>query len=904
MFVSLQLNYNTIMKTKHAEASRFVRFVVSAFSLMALLVPLPSYGADTGTVKGKITDKADGEGVFGASVTIAGTNIGTSTDANGNFTIYNVPAKQEKVSVSIVGYAPTSQVVSVTTGQTSTANFAIGQTTVLASEVVVGASLYKQNRLDIPVTTNVISKEQIKLEANPTLDRVIEEVPGVVVTRAGGQTTSTIQIRGSNTYQGGGIGTRVQGMYDGFPFNSPESGELVLPGVNMNAADKVEVLKGAAATLYGSGAMGGVVNVFGHLPDQFEVKAGVSGGFYDAPPTSDNSTYRKGYTPWINSQYVGFGNKDGKWTYNIMYSHSGDDGYKENTWVNSHDVKLKARYDIDSKQYLQLTSFYNQSTGGYAQTWPYDLTAITRPSWSTPTYVTHQDQAYDIYANSKPFANQSDLIQFLTERQGKPITRIERKSLPASLSSLPNWPTFPYTIPGLGTIPNAAVLASIINASGALTTYKNYDTVYNDDTIKRKNALVGLNYVNLLSDKLSLDTKLYMTYNDSKIEYNTTNTNQVYPLKTRIPGEFNDTYSYRYGVGSKLDWRASDNHRLLFGVDANIVDVSTTQDAPAYPLTNTYNNVQEKNFAAFLQDEWTMSDRLTALLSVRYDWSGIDAKTAQLTDLTSTTAKGGAYVPILNSVDAISPRIALNYKLADDTSLRASVGQSFRAPTLSERFVREGGLFDGILNPNLDKETMTAYEVGLFKQFSDKFSVDVAGFINNYDNLIESIIDQSNATFQYRNISKARIWGIETSLNYRPTADWNFTTAYTYMNAQNLSYVKGENPTLDLNPDPKWLPMRPEHTLSASATWKTNKNLTLNLNGRYVSTYKAVNFYTSNWDVFPGGFIVLNAGAKYQFTKNISGSLTCKNIGNVQYQEAEWFMAPGRSYVAGVDLTY
>ena len=111
------------MKTKHPEAFRFVRFVVSAFSLVALLVPLPSYGADTGTVKGKITDKADGEGVFGASVTIAGTNIGTSTDANGNFTIYNVPAKQEKISVSIVGYAPTSQVVSVSTGQTSTANF-------------------------------------------------------------------------------------------------------------------------------------------------------------------------------------------------------------------------------------------------------------------------------------------------------------------------------------------------------------------------------------------------------------------------------------------------------------------------------------------------------------------------------------------------------------------------------------------------------------------------------------------------------------------------------------------------------------------------------------------------------------------------------------------------------------
>ncbi|MEI7934960.1 MAG: carboxypeptidase-like regulatory domain-containing protein, partial [Chlorobiaceae bacterium] len=96
------------MKTK-LQAFRFVRFVLSAFCLMTLLVPLPSYGADTGTVKGKVIDKADGEGVYGASVTIAGTTIGTATDLNGNFTLQNVPAKSQKVSVSIVGYAPASQ---------------------------------------------------------------------------------------------------------------------------------------------------------------------------------------------------------------------------------------------------------------------------------------------------------------------------------------------------------------------------------------------------------------------------------------------------------------------------------------------------------------------------------------------------------------------------------------------------------------------------------------------------------------------------------------------------------------------------------------------------------------------------------------------------------------------------
>ncbi|MEI6638799.1 MAG: carboxypeptidase-like regulatory domain-containing protein, partial [Chlorobium sp.] len=160
------------MKTKHTRTSRFV---LSAFCLSASLLPLPSYGADTGTVKGKIIDKSDGEGVYGASVNIAGTTIGTATDMNGNFTLQNVPAKSQKISISIVGYAATSQVINVSSDKTTEVNLQLGQTTIMASEVVVGASLYKQDRLDVPVTVNVVSQERIRQQPNPTLDQVIED---------------------------------------------------------------------------------------------------------------------------------------------------------------------------------------------------------------------------------------------------------------------------------------------------------------------------------------------------------------------------------------------------------------------------------------------------------------------------------------------------------------------------------------------------------------------------------------------------------------------------------------------------------------------------------------------------------------------------------------------------------
>ncbi len=830
------------MEKKHYQSLPFARYFLSAFLLVFLFTPFTAEAADPGSLKGTITDKTDGEAVIGASAMLENTTLGSASDIEGNYAIQNIPAGTYRLKVNAIGYAPFIQSVTINPGQATTLNAQLGQTTVMASEIVVGAALYEQDRLEVPVTTSVVTNEEIKKEPNPSLDQVIEAVPGVNVTRSAGYSAATVQIRGSNTYQGGGIGTRVNAFYDGFPINSPATGGIVWTNVNMNAADKVEVVKGAASTLYGSAAMGGVVNVFGYLPDTFEVKAGVSGGFYDGTPDSDQSEYRMDYTPWFWNTYVGIGNKTDKLNYSLLYTHSEDDGYRDNSQTLLNDVKLKARFDIDSNQYLQLTSFYNQTEAGYVSTWPYDL--VPGPGGAI-NFVPHPELAYDLV-----------------------------------------------------------------------------DDVYTDDIVKRKNALVGLNYVNLLSDDLSLDTRVYYTHNEYRIDYNPTGSTQYFPpffspfyIYERVPDEFNQNKTDRYGAGFKLDWRASDQHRLVFGVDGNLVDLASTQYRPDLPPDPAVpgielGDVREKNLALFVQDEFKISEKLTALLTLRYDWSGIDAeevtyfKYAWPPFLTTLETD-----PIENqSVDAISPRLAFNFKATDDLSFRASVGKSFRAPTLSERFVRDAGLFVGNPNPALDKENMTGYEIGFFKNFNDKVSLDVAAYLNEYEDLIESVNQNPikfPVIFFYDNIATARIWGIETSLNIKPNPDWNIALSYAYMNAKNTSYVAGENPSLDANPDPEWLTYRPEHTASVALSWQAVERLNLYTNGRYVSEYKAVSTYTNpEGENYPGGFVVFDAGAKFQATDNIGISFLCKNITNEQYEEAEWFRAPGRSFLLGLDFIY
>ena len=197
------------MKTKHVQAFPLCAFCSFGVLPDGIAGSSPLLRSRYRHVKGKVIDKADGEGVYGASVVIAGTTIGTATDMNGNFTLQNVPAKQQKISVSIVGYAPASQIVNVGTGQTAVVNLSSARPPSWLPKLLSVPPLYKQDRLDVPVTTNVVSKEKIKEEPNPSLDKVIEDVPGVNINRSSGYSASTVQIRGSNTFQGGGIGTRV-----------------------------------------------------------------------------------------------------------------------------------------------------------------------------------------------------------------------------------------------------------------------------------------------------------------------------------------------------------------------------------------------------------------------------------------------------------------------------------------------------------------------------------------------------------------------------------------------------------------------------------------------------------------------------------------------------------------------
>ena len=215
-------------------------------------------------VSGKVTD-ADGNALVGVSITIKGTNRGTSTNSRGEFTIE--ANKGDVLVVSYIGFDPRQ----FTIGDERNVQIALTVTNQQMSEVVVTALGIRKEakRLGYSVT-KVAGEEFTKAREINVANALVGKVAGVnssgPLTGPGG--SSNILIRGMSTLSGS------QPLYviNGIPFNNNNFGSAGMWGgadlgegltsINPDDIEDITVLKGgAAAALYGQQALGGVIMI-------------------------------------------------------------------------------------------------------------------------------------------------------------------------------------------------------------------------------------------------------------------------------------------------------------------------------------------------------------------------------------------------------------------------------------------------------------------------------------------------------------------------------------------------------------------------------------------------------------------------------------------------------------------
>ena len=255
------------------------RLCASALGLLLLLLQKPGMatGQEVGMVRGTVVDAESGRGLVGANIQVPGTVLGTITGRGGGFVVSGVPVGSYSLRVSMIGYRSVL-VDSVRVAEEDPVLVVeLVETAIGLNPVIVTADRRLQRLEESSSSVTVLPRAEIAARTNLRLDDALEMVPGVYFME------EDINIRGVTGYRAN-AGSRVLLLLDGTPLITSDTGGIGWDMVPIQDIERVEVVKGAGSALWGSGAIGGVVNVITRRPSQRGVFTFRStAGLYDDP---------------------------------------------------------------------------------------------------------------------------------------------------------------------------------------------------------------------------------------------------------------------------------------------------------------------------------------------------------------------------------------------------------------------------------------------------------------------------------------------------------------------------------------------------------------------------------------------------------------------------------------------
>jgi len=204
---------------------------------------------------GKITDR-DNLPLAGATISLPEINKGTISDANGYYQITNLPNGNIKVQYSFIGYASKVETI-VLNGSTVELNVKLNQSVVEAEEIVVSGG-YNTTQHQNAVKIDVLKLKPTEIKATPNFMETLTKIPGVDMISKGSGVSKPV-IRGLSMND-------ILVLNNGVRFENYQYSSHHPLGIDEFGIDDVEVIKGPASLLYGSDAIGGVLNFIKEKP--------------------------------------------------------------------------------------------------------------------------------------------------------------------------------------------------------------------------------------------------------------------------------------------------------------------------------------------------------------------------------------------------------------------------------------------------------------------------------------------------------------------------------------------------------------------------------------------------------------------------------------------------------------
>lgn len=352
---------------------RIKYFSIKKNFLVILFLLSPNFGnilSQTFSISGNVVDNQSIP-LPGVNVVLINTDFGASTDKDGYYKIANLSPGVYTVELSAIGYERIKKENVEIKNQSVILDVVLNEEVIETEEVIVTASKYKQKQSDLTVSSSIIHSEEFESRNFSNLEDAIRFVPGVVMTE------DQVSIRGSAGYSRG-TGARALMAIDGLPFYTGDTGEIVWEMIPVTELERVEVIKGAASSLYGSAAIGGVIN-------------NITRGISKKPLTIINGFYgvydKSYYSEWdwsgerrpFNGLTLSHSQQIDKFGFNISFTRLENENYRQNDNFKKYIGFLKAVYNFTPVSSLTfIANTFNKKAGQFLY-WKNSRNALIPP---------------------------------------------------------------------------------------------------------------------------------------------------------------------------------------------------------------------------------------------------------------------------------------------------------------------------------------------------------------------------------------------------------------------------------------------------------------------------------------------------------------------------------------------
>jgi outer membrane cobalamin receptor len=328
-----------------------MKLVKSLCIAIIILLQIPLFSQ----IKLQTIDNTDNNPIIGAYVKVD--SIENITDDNG-FVSMNLPIGKHSVLVKMIGYDVFFQKVNFS-DNSFTINLIPFQS--ILNTVTVTSGKYDKALGEVTVSLDILKANMIENVNTKTADKVLDKIPGVQV--IDGQAN----IRGGSGFSYG-AGSRVAILIDDIPALQVDGGSANWRDIPVENMEQIEVLKGAASSLYGSAAMNGIINFrTGYAISEPITKIAIHGTGYLSPKDDEKKwwstlPYEAGFTILHKQKF-------NKLDFVGSAFYLNTDTYNQKTFDKYGRTTVNLRYRMTDNFNFGVNFNYNKGVGGYFFYW-------------------------------------------------------------------------------------------------------------------------------------------------------------------------------------------------------------------------------------------------------------------------------------------------------------------------------------------------------------------------------------------------------------------------------------------------------------------------------------------------------------------------------------------------------